>query len=67
MKKITTYYIGITLTGIIATLLLPVFMLAVGVLRVFTFLWDSLCFPYQTMVLYDTKFRENYGNPEESK
>jgi hypothetical protein len=59
MREDIEYYIGIILVGIVSTILIPLYAIFIGLIRIWTFLFDVVSFPYQCMMQYHNKSELN--------
>lgn len=59
MREDIEYYIGIMLVGIVSTILMPLYAIFIGLIRIGTFLFDVVSFPYQCMMHYHNKSEIN--------
>jgi len=59
MREDIEYYIGIMLVGIVSTILTPLYAIIIGLIRIGTFLFDVVSFPYQCMMQYHNKSELN--------
>lgn len=55
MREDVEYWIGMTLVGIVSTIIMPLYAIFIGLIRIGTFLFDVVSFPYKCMIQYHNK------------
>ncbi len=58
-RETIKYWIGMTLVGIVGTIMIPFYGILIGVIRIGTLLLDTFSFPYSCMCQYHYKFELN--------
>jgi len=65
MNKITIkYYIGMTLTCLLAMGMIPIFFVVLAVIRTGVLVFDALSLPYKAMTQYQQSFFRDFISEE---
>jgi len=50
------YYLGITIACLVSILIMPLFFVVIGSIRLFVLIFDTIKLPYNAMKIYDNNF-----------